>query len=178
MAIALSRLTPSTRELFVTQLKESFDAFATNNPNVGCIAVITREEIEASLDHPGSKSYWALAEGERVGGIVITVDRERAAAEIELLFVVNGRKNADLGAQIVRTVESMYPKVEVWSLYTPNLETRNIHFYVNKCGYKIVEFFHPGHPMALPQGQPAQARPSDELFFRFEKRTGDIPRRS
>jgi hypothetical protein len=30
--------------------------------------------------------------------------------------------------------------------HTLYFEQRNIHFYVNKCGFSIVEFFHPGHP--------------------------------
>ena len=28
-----------------------------------------------------------------------------------------------------------------WELVTPYFEVRNIHFYVNKCGFHIVEFF-------------------------------------
>lgn len=44
-------------------------------------------------------------------------------------------------------------------------EKRNIHFYVNKCGSHIVEFFNPRHheqhgPCDIPGG---------EYFFRFEK---------
>lgn len=30
--------------------------------------------------------------------------------------------------------------------HTPYFETRNIHFYVNKCEFKIVEFFNTRHP--------------------------------
>lgn len=44
-------------------------------------------------------------------------------------------------------------------------EKRNIHFYVNKCGSHIVEFFNPRHheqhgPCDIPGG---------EYFFSFEK---------
>ena len=46
-------------------------------------------------------------------------------------------------------------------------EKRNIHFYVNKCGFSIVEFFHPGHPD--PHGIP-EGTPDGNFFFRFEKR--------
>jgi hypothetical protein len=42
--------------------------------------------------------------------------------------------------------------VRVWETMTPYFEKRNIHFYVNKCGFHIVEFL----------------RKEDEMF-RFEK---------
>ena len=35
----------------------------------------------------------------------------------------------------------MYPETKIWETYTPYFEKRNIHFYVNKCGFQIVEFF-------------------------------------
>lgn len=34
----------------------------------------------------------------------------------------------------------MYPDTKVWETYTPYFEKRNIHFYVNKCKFHIVEF--------------------------------------
>jgi len=34
----------------------------------------------------------------------------------------------------------------VWETCTPYFEERNIHFYVNKCGFHIVEFFNRKHP--------------------------------
>ena len=60
--------------------------------------------------------------------------------------------------------------VKTWELYTPYVETRNIHFYVNKCGYKIVEFFNPKHPLVMPESEGGDGSSSGELFFRFEKK--------
>ncbi|MBZ7978138.1 hypothetical protein AVBRAN12654_05010 [Campylobacter sp. RM12654] len=36
-------------------------------------------------------------------------------------------------------VEKTFPKTKVWTTTTPYFEIRNIHFYVNKCGFKIVK---------------------------------------
>ena len=41
----------------------------------------------------------------------------------------------------------MYPKTKTWETCTPYFERRNIHFYVNVCGFHIVEFFNEKHTM-------------------------------
>ena len=54
---------------------------------------------------------------------------------------------------------------------TPYFEKRNIHFYVNRCGFHIVEFFNSHHP---DLNDPDRTEELDEQFpdgmFRFEKR--------
>ena len=46
----------------------------------------------------------------------------------------------------VYEVERLYPETRVWETCTPYFEKRNIHFYVNRCGFHIVEFFNSHHP--------------------------------
>ena len=62
----------------------------------------------------------------------------------------------------------MYPDVKVWETVTPYFEKRNIHFYVNRCGFHIVEFYNSHHP------DPEMSEHIDEQFpdgmFRFQKR--------
>ncbi len=61
----------------------------------------------------------------------------------------------------------MYPDTEIWETCTPYFEKRNIHFYVNKCGFSIVEFFSEFHEdKSLPQGPDSEG--PDEMF-RFLK---------
>lgn len=64
-------------------------------------------------------------------------------------------------------IEGMYPETEVWELVTPYFEKRNIHFYVNKCGFHIVEFFCKYH-VAPETKQDSEVY--KEEYFRFEKR--------
>ena len=65
----------------------------------------------------------------------------------------------------------MHPEVKVWSTVTPYFEKRNIHFYVNRCGFHIVEFLNSHHP---DPNDPDRTEELDEQFpdgmFRFEKR--------
>jgi len=54
---------------------------------------------------------------------------------------------------------------------TPYFEQRNIHFYVNRCGFHIVGFFNKFHPD--PNDPDSSGEEFDEQFpdgiFRFEK---------
>jgi len=62
----------------------------------------------------------------------------------------------------------------VWETHTPYFEKRNIHFYVNKCGFKIVEFFNPYHPDTTRMQAVGQDE-AFEYFFRFEKEMPQQP---
>ena len=68
-------------------------------------------------------------------------------------------------------VEKLYPQVTLWETVTPYFEKRNIHFYVNRCGFHIVEFFNSHHP---DPNDPDSSEQMDGQFpegmFRFEKR--------
>ena len=71
-------------------------------------------------------------------------------------------------------VEQLHPEVNVCETVTPYFEKRNIHFYVNRCGFHIVEFYNSHHP---DPKDPDDDHETDEQFpdgmFRFEKRIGD-----
>ena len=48
---------------------------------------------------------------------------------------------------------------------------RNIHFYINKCGFHAVEFFSAMHPEPNPPKEDGKAAPDEgpDEMFRFEK---------
>ena len=53
----------------------------------------------------------------------------------------------------------------------PYYDKRNIHFYVNCLGFKIVEFFSPKHCDPHQKGETSGNIPvENNLFFRFEKK--------
>jgi len=66
----------------------------------------------------------------------------------------------------------MYPTVKIWETVTPYFEQCNIHFYVNRCGFHIVEFFNKHHPN--PNEKESIDEEIDSQFidgmFRFEKK--------
>lgn len=79
-----------------------------------------------------------------------------------------GEQGGGLGLQAWKAIERRYPQTRTWQTHTPYFEKRNIHFYVNKCGFKIVEFFNRHHVDAhQPGGQ--DDLPGDGDAFQFEK---------
>lgn len=56
---------------------------------------------------------------------------------------------------------------QIWRTCTPYFELRNIHFYVNVCGFRIVEFFNEKHPM--PDCPEDFIGDGNEGMFEFEK---------
>lgn len=101
--------------------------------------------------------------------------------ELELLFTAPNAHSRDVGHAAWRAIEERYPQVRIWGLVTPYFETRNIHFYVNRCGFHIVEFFNSHHPDPNEPEHPGSGEPgdgaseggrpndSDEGMLRFEK---------
>ncbi len=80
-------------------------------------------------------------------------------------------KNLAVGYAAWCEVEKLHPEVKVWETVTPYFETRNIHFYVNRCGFHIVEFFNKFHPD--PNDPDNEHMDIEDQFpdgmFRFEK---------
>ena len=78
-----------------------------------------------------------------------------------------GVHSKGIGYAAWRAIEEMYPEVEIWQTCTPYFEKRNIHFYVNRCGFHIVEFFNEKHPD--PHAPESGKNEDFDGMFRFEK---------
>ena len=128
--------------------------------------IISRETIEQSID--GGEAYRIVLDDQPVGGVIIKVDGNRG--DLEILFVSPRVHSKGIGYAAWCAVEKLHPEVKVWETVTPYFEKRNIHFYVNRCGFHIVEFFNNHHP---DPNDPDAAEQVNEQFpegmFRFEK---------
>ena len=129
--------------------------------------IISRETIENSI--AGGEAYRIVLNGKNVGGLVIKVKENKG--DLDLLFVSPQNHSKGVGYAAWCEVEKLHPEVDVWETVTPYFETRNIHFYVNRCGFHIVEFFNSHHP---DPNDPEICESLNEQFpegmFRFEKR--------
>ncbi len=132
--------------------------------------IISRDTIEQSID--GGEAYRIVQDGQKVGGLVIKVDGEKG--DLDLLSVSPAVHSKGIGYAAWCAVEKMHPEVKVWETVTPYFEQRNIHFYVNRCGFHIVEFLNKYHPD--PNDPETCAEEQDEQFadgmFRFNKVIG------
>ncbi len=171
--VTLVPLAPEDRSQFVLDNQEAFNYGALEEFGLRDDRfeeegeIISRETIEASIDR--GEAYRIMQDGQPVGGLVSKVDGNRG--NLDLLFVSPRIHSKGIGYAAWCAVERMHPEVTIWETVTPYFEKRNIHFYVNRCGFHIVEFFNSHHP---DPNDPDAAHEKDEQFpdgmFRFEKR--------
>ena len=170
--VRLLSLEESKREQFIIENQRAFNYGAMeefglrNNHFEEEKQIIARETIEQSID--SGEAYHIVADNKKVGGVVVKVDGDKG--ELELLFVSPEVHSKGIGYAAWCEIEKKHPEVRVWETVTPYFEQRNIHFYVNRCGFHIVEFFNKYHPDPNDLEMNTE---DDEQFpvgmFRFEK---------
>ena len=129
--------------------------------------VLPDKDFYQSLEADGAEAYEAIgADGQRVGGAIVVIDHQTHHNELAFLYVKVGIQSLGFGLAIWKAIEGLHPETEVWETCTPYFDRRNIHFYINRCGFHAVEFFNEHHP---DQHMPEQFDQEDGLF-KFEKR--------
>ena len=173
--IRLEPLQPDDREQFILDNQEAFrygalEEFGLRDAHFEEDGeIISRETIEKSID--GGEAYRIMSDDKKVGGVVIKIEGNRG--DLELLFVSPREHSRGIGHAAWCEVEKLHPEVRVWETATPYFEKRNIHFYVNRCGFHIVEFFSSHHPDPnAPQTSAAMDDQFSDGMFRFEKVMG------
>ena len=168
--VSLAPLQPADREQFILDTQRAFRYGATEEFGLRDDhyeedgEIISRATIEASIDGANAETYRILLNGERVGGAVISVDGSHG--ELELLFVNPEVHSKGIGYAAWCLIEQLHSEVTVWETMTPYFEKRNIHFYVNRCGFHIVEFWnkhHHGH--SIPPEEVNNWHEDDEMFL-------------
>ena len=133
--------------------------------------IISRKTIERSIDSPDSETYRIVVEGRKVGGVILKINKETNRNELEILFVSPEEHTKGIGYGAWLAIEALHPETVVWETCTPYFEKRNIHFYVNKCGFQIdqfwCEYFQPDHEM--PDDEEHDLDEGPDEMFRFIK---------
>lgn len=168
--IILSQLRAEDRNQFIIDNQEAFrfgamEEFGSRDDHIEEDGeIISRDTIENAISQ--GVAYRIIADGEIAGGLVLSFNEDRG--NLELLFVSPKCHSKGIGYAAWCKVEELYPEIKVWETMTPYFETRNIHFYVNRCGFHIVEFYNPYHP---DPNEPVDMQQDDrDGMFRFEKR--------
>ena len=164
MPIALEPLKDDDRERFIRDNQEAFRYGATEEFGLRDDhfeepgEIISRETIERSID--GGTAYRIMKDGRPVGGAIVSVTGDRG--DLQILFVSPEEHSKGIGYEAWCAIERAYPQVRVWETCTPYFEKRNIHFYVNRCGFHITAFFHGRH-------RDPNSPDDDDEMFHFEK---------
>jgi hypothetical protein len=123
--------------------------------------IISRKTIEDCISAPENECYRIIAGERAVGGVILKIDKERGEGELEILFTLPDEHSKGIGYGAWLAVEEMHPEIKIWRTCTPYFDKRNIHFYVNKCGFQINEFW-------CEYFKPSREMPDDD----FDKNEG------
>ena len=176
--VTLVPLTADDREQFILDNQWSFkygalEEFGERDDHIdGDGEIISRRTIERCIDDPHSETYRIMLDGRKVGGVILKINNETHHNELEILFVSPEEHTKGIGYGAWQAVVALHPETVVWETCTPYFEKRTIHFYVNKCGFQIDEFwcehFTPTHPM--PDDEEHDPNEGPDEMFHFVKR--------
>ena len=170
--IILAPLQQADREQFIHDNQEAFKYGATEE--FGMLddrmeegeEVISRKTIEHCIDGEQSETYRIVCDGEVVGGLILQIDKQNTKGDLEILFIKPEAHSKGLGQAAWKAVEAMHPEIRVWETITPYFEKRNIHFYVNRLGFHIVEFWNKyQHGPTVPDNIEENWSEDDEMFL-------------
>ncbi len=175
--VTLVPLTDEDRNQFILDNQEAFrfgameefgllDDHTTDDGEI-----ISRQTIEECIDCPENETYRIVVDGKNVGGVILKIDPVTNHNHLELFYVTPAEHSRGVGYGAWQAVEKMHPETKIWETCTPYFDKRNIHFYINKCGFAAVEFFCAAHvDPNPPEDMPPDEGP-DEMF-RFIKIMG------
>ena len=175
--ITLSPLEENDREQFITDNQEAFLYGATEEFGIRDEhyeeegQIISRKTIEKAIDNEQAETYRIIKDGEKVGGVIIKIDKDKKKGDLDILFVSPKKHSKGIGYATWCCIEKMHPEIEIWETMTPYFEKRNIHFYVNRCGFHIVEFFNSHHidPNEKERYGEESGDGNSSEMFRFQK---------
>lgn len=145
--VTLVPLTADDREQFVLDNQWAFKygarmEFGERDDHLdGDGEIISHSTIEHAIDEPDNEVYRIMLDGRKVGGVVLKIDKVTNHNHLDLFFVNPDEHSKGIGYGAWQAVEALHPDTKVWETCTPYFEKRNIHFYVNKCEFHIVEFY-------------------------------------
>jgi hypothetical protein len=167
--IALEDCHPSDLATFKKELQEAFAlAVIDEFGDLPDGPIPSDAVLDEAIAAPGAVVLRIVQDGRNVGGAVVRIDRDTQHNSLDLFFVIASEHGRGLGLSAWFAIEDSFPETVVWKTHTPYFEKRNIHFYVNKCGFRIVEFYNKYH--SDPHRPTDQGEfPGDDDAFQFEK---------
>lgn len=170
--ITLSKVSESDIPVFIADIQKAFQIAYEQECGKSAEPVISEQDIMSSFSNVNSVPYFAYINNNIAGGCVVVVNPETKTGSLDLLYTKVGNQNLGIGTKIWSKIEETYPEIHTWETFTPYFDKRNIHFYINKLGFHIVEFYNQSHRMPSEYSRqtscdmPAEM---DDGFFRFVK---------
>ena len=169
MNLELKKITLQEIEFFQQKMIESFRCGVLERfGDLSAAPIPPEDDLSRCSQNRKCDLLAIMLDGVPAGATVIEKNDKTGKYSLDLLFIFKEFLNRKIGSKAWQLIEAAYPEAKIWETHTPYFERRNIHFYVNKCGFKIVEFFNESHREMHDL--------TDEFkdintsgFFRFEK---------
>ncbi len=150
------------KKLMQEAFQYGYESVQSNNQG----QILPDKDIDENLKNSNSYAYEMIEDNEIVGGAIVTINEKTNHNHLDFLFVKVGVQSKGIGQAIWKEIEKLYPDTKIWETCTPYFDKRNIHFYVNRLGFHIVEYFNEKHP---DTNRPQDCYEEDDGMFRFEK---------
>ena len=99
--------------------------------------------LDESFKRSDQTLYIIKADEKKIGATLLT-DMGNGAIIVDIFFLSEDHSGVS-GTKVWEAIERSQPQARLWKLLTPYSERRNINFYINKCGFKITEYFNEYH---------------------------------
>lgn len=90
-----------------------------------------------------SDAFTIWMDGQLIGSVIVFIEQD-GSYYLGNICVDPAIQNKGIGTKIWGMIEAQYPEAQIWRTDTPGFSKRNHHFYIDKCGFKLIEILNPG----------------------------------
>lgn len=144
--ISFEPVTHSDIATLTTIMKAAFDEDTRRHlhrPCGGPLGYDNGEFIRKWFIESDSEGFKILADGVLIGGVNVFMNEDRKEKFLGCLFIDPAYQDLGYGSSVWQMLEEKYPETVIWRTETPGFSRRNHHFYINKCGFKVVKITDP-----------------------------------
>lgn len=93
--------------------------------------------------HKDSTAFKISMNGRVIGAIIVWINNSTNHNFLGNIFIDVDVQNKGIGKKVWEFIEHEFPNTRVWRTETPIFSRRNHNFYVNKCGFHVINIENP-----------------------------------
>lgn len=132
-------------ELFTKIMKRAFDKdtqIHLHQAAGGPPGYDTGEFLRKWALHKASTAFTIYKDDIPIGATIVWINANNENF-LGTIFLDPDYQEKGIGLSVWNFIEQEFPETKIWRTETPGFSKRNHHFYVNKCGFKIVKIEDP-----------------------------------
>ena len=143
--LSFRKFTENDVECFTKIMKRAFDKdtqIHTGQNEGGPDGYDNGDFLKKWYLHNDVTSFAIFNENQPIGAVALWINQNNENF-LGNIFIDTEHQDKGIGLTIWQYVQQKYPETTIWRTETPGFSTRNHHFYVNKCGFKIYKIKNP-----------------------------------